>query len=160
VTDIPNSTNPAAVTLLGNLWRDEMTTHLNRRKILAAVAAAPAAAVAPALAAAPAEGAGELAALVRQYFAELDAFEAWATETDPSDEESNRRAECTFNATRERMMGVPARSREDALAALDWLMKDCELGLHEYLDDQQWQHSSVVASMLAAIRGYLEGARP
>src|SRR5665648_401837 len=95
-------------------------THINRRKALAVVAAVPAAV---ALGVAPAFGAGEpgqLAVLVRRYFAEIDAFNAFAL----TDEQADACAAATYEKTMLEMVGVPAITREDALAALDWLIKD------------------------------------
>jgi hypothetical protein len=110
-------------------------TTINRRRALAVVAAVPAA-VALGGAAVTFGEPGELAALVRRYFEEVEYFNATGFDgTDyRSDEESDALAESTFDKTMHEMVGVPARSREDALAALEWLTKD---GAN--LDELSWE---------------------
>ena len=122
---------------------------MNRRKALAAVAVAPAA-----LAAFPTLGlckdateGGELAALIQRYFEETDAFSSWSSETSPSDEEFDARADATFNATSEALSSVPARTREDALAAIEFLER-------ENCVETSWAPAE---ALLNAIRGYIEG---
>jgi hypothetical protein len=63
-------------------------------------------------------------ALVRRYFEEVEYFNATSLADDRSDEESDALAEATFDKTMHEMVGVPARSRDDALAALEWLIKE------------------------------------
>jgi hypothetical protein len=53
------------------------------------------------------------------------------------------------------MIGVPARAAENALAALDWLIRDGVDFEIEYHDDPESSHEEV--SLVAAIRGYIEG---
>lgn len=101
-----------------------MTNSISRRKMMATTAAViPAAALAgtPALAmpAVPVEG--SLAGVVKRYFAEIDAFNSTHHATD---EESNAHADATYERTLSMMIGVPARTGEDALAVLDWLLRE------------------------------------
>jgi hypothetical protein len=57
---------------------------------------------------------GELAALIRRYWAEVDILNATHHETD---EEFDAHCEATYDKTLSEMIGVPARAAEDALAA-------------------------------------------
>ena len=67
-----------------------------------------------------------------------------------TDEENDALAEATFEATREQMVGVPARTAEDALAALDWLIKEGVDFETDYLSsDPLGDHEEVVASLVA-----------
>ena len=133
------------------------TTNINRRRALAVVAAVPVAAALGDSSFTMGEP-GELATLVKRYSAEIDAFNAWCSSCDPNDDELDGRAEATYEATMGRMVGVPALTSEDALAALDWLIKDeADLGHidHEW---REWSASSrVTGSLVDAIRGYIEG---
>jgi len=55
----------------------------------------------------------------------------------------------------EQMIGVPARTADDAPAAMDWLVKegvDFESGLGD-----DGSHQQLVTSLVKAIRGYIEG---
>jgi hypothetical protein len=140
-----------------------MTHAINRRKALTVVASAPAAV---ALAAVPAfasvEGPSELAGLVRRYFAETADFNRIAVQDGRTDDDNDALADATYETTLERMIGVPARSAEDALAALDWLVKEeADFGTDydqgEDDDDALGQHVQVVTSLVDAIRGYIEG---
>jgi hypothetical protein len=132
---------------------------INRRRALAVVAAVPAVAALGGSAFTMGEP-GELAALVRRYFEECEAFNQ--TGPDPitgewrSDEESDALAAVTFDKTGRELIGVPARTTEDALAALEWLAKE-----GADLDELNWgdwsPHANIVASLVDAIRGYIEG---
>lgn len=121
---------------------------IDRRKALTVVATAP---VAIALGGALASGGGgQLAALVRRYFAEIEAFNAAAKYE--TDDESDARAEATFDITVRQIVGVPARSAEDAIAALDWITRDggqcmIELGYGDY--------GRAAESLMNTVRGYL-----
>lgn len=100
---------------------------LSRRYVLAAggAVAAGIGLACPAMAAVPEPG-GEMAALVRQYFAESDAFNATAGDginiPYRTDEESNALAEATYEATVKRMAATPVRNAEDALAVIHWIL--------------------------------------
>ncbi len=87
--------------------------------------------------------------LVKRYFDEIDAFNAFALTDDRTDEEADACAEATYEATREQMIGVPARSAEDALAALDWVVKEGEDHFLQAADGE------VLTSLFDAIRGYI-----
>jgi len=128
---------------------------INRRRALAVVAAVPAAAALGGSAFTMGEP-GELAALVRRYFAETEAFCSFAR--DRTDEECDAFAATTYEGTMERMVGIPAWTAEDALAALDWLIKDeANLG-HLDTESREWHVGSRVAgSLVDAIREYIEG---
>lgn len=90
-----------------------------------------------------------LAVLVPRYFAEIGVF----NNTDhASDEESDAHAEATFERTMEEMIGLPARTADDALAALDWLMRE-KANLDEMAIGGSF--GDVVASLVTAIRDYL-----
>jgi hypothetical protein len=140
-----------------------------RRKLMQGGAAlAVAAAVPAAVKAAQAEaGDGELAALVKLYFEQLAEFNATDHKTD---RESNRHAATTYEKTRKQMIGVPARSAEDAIAAIDFLVKESEfdtvdLSVNQVLDEDAnlWMAIAdepmdpVAMSLVKAVRGYLEG---
>jgi hypothetical protein len=128
-----------------------MTHIIDRRKALAVVAAVPAAALGG-LTIATGEP-GEMAALVRRYFAELDAFTAFGK--GKTDEEADAFAAATYEATMERMVGVPARTSEDALAALDWLIED-GADLDGLADGVDWSPlAPIIRSLVDAIRGYI-----
>jgi hypothetical protein len=90
---------------------------------------------------------------VKRYFAEIDAFNGFVITDNRGDEEANAMAEATYEATRERMIGVPARSAEDALAAMDWLTKEGVDFETELGDDGP--HEQVVTSLVDAIRNYI-----
>jgi hypothetical protein len=134
---------------------------INRRRALAVVAAVPAAAALGGAATSASGEPSQLAALVRRYWAEIiDAFNVSGfnpvTGQYRSDKKSDALAAATFEKTMLEMVGVPARTREDALAALDWLIKD-GADLDE-LNQGDWnQFSKVAGSLVDAIRGYIEG---
>jgi hypothetical protein len=103
---------------------------------------------------------GELASLIDLYWRQVDAFNATQF---LNDDEINALAAITYETTRKRMVGVPARTAEDAVAALDWLIKDgCDLSI---LSDDGGDSESdgpigdchtLVVSLVNAIRGYIE----
>jgi hypothetical protein len=68
------------------------------------------------------ERGGELAALINRYFAQVEAFNSF--EGDRTDEEANTTAAATYEATLAQMIGVSARSGEDARAAFEFLLKE------------------------------------
>ena len=128
---------------------------INRRRALTVVATAPIA-----IAASPGFAAGEpgeLAALVRQYFKQVAAFNKTSVGDYRTDEQNDALAEATYEATQERMIGVPARTAEDALAALDWLIKEGVDFEIDYSDEPDGRHEEVVVSLVTAIRSYIEG---
>jgi hypothetical protein len=101
-----------------------LMTHANRidrRKALTIVAAAPAAVALGAGSALAGGQGGELAALVKRYFEQVEVFNATEHETD---EQSDAHAEATFEATLDALDGVPVRTREDALAVLEFLERE------------------------------------
>jgi hypothetical protein len=123
---------------------------IDRRKLMAGAAAVTLAAV-PAVAAGVLESApegGELARLVRRYFAEVAAFKV-----DPRlDDDHFFGADQPFDATIEQMIGVPVRCPEDALAGVEWLIEeghgDIQLGGDSLYD-------RVAGSIVTALREYL-----
>ena len=127
-------------------------THINRRKALSIVAAAPAAvALSPTAFASVGEDAepGELAALVRRYFAEVDAFN-----NDPriaDDFESDKLAAATYERTLRKIVRTPARTADDAVAAIDCLLKDSDGCMVETDED------SVHGALIRTVRTYLAG---
>jgi hypothetical protein len=127
-----------------------MTHQINRRKALTVVAAAPVAVAAfPSIALGEP---GELANLIRKYWSEIDFFNTrtlgW------SDEESDAFAAQTFEATLEQLIGVPARSADDAIAALEWVLKEGKYNMISF----SWEpHGSAAQSLINAARDYLAG---
>ena len=130
-------------------------THIDRRKILTVVAVVPAVAAlgAPAFAS---DEPGELAALVVRYFAEVEDFNRLSPAEGRTDEDNDALAEATFDNTMQEMVGVPARSRQDALAALDWLTKE-GVDLDELSYGDWSPHARTANSLVDAIRVYIEG---
>ena len=60
-------------------------------------------------------------------------------------------ADTTWKKTMKEMIGLPARTADDALAALDWLVRDdAELDVI-----RMYGPDNIVASLVTAIRGYL-----
>ena len=127
-----------------------MQTTINRRRALAVVAAVPAAAALGSPAFATGEP-GQLAALVRRYYDEVDAFNAIALATD---EASDSLADATYNATMSKMIGVPARSADDALAAMDWLIREGADSMIE-LDPDGTAWAQTCVSLVNAVRDYI-----
>jgi hypothetical protein len=88
----------------------------------------------------------------------MDAFNREWDRTDWSDKEAAAVAAASYEATMMQMVGVPARTAEDALAALDWLIK-YEAALDHL--DPEWRESflscRVAGSLVDAIRTYLQG---
>jgi hypothetical protein len=77
------------------------------------------------------------------------AFGAFVSEDEPTDEQADAFAARTFEATRDQIVDVSALTREDAIAALDWL---------EHESKEIWINVDEVGdSLFRAIRGYLEG---
>ena len=100
-------------------------------------------------------GPSELAVLVHRYFEEVDAFNAWCSATYPDDDAFDARAASTYDATCDRMLGMPVRTAKDAVAALDWLIRD-EAHL-DVLGDGYRRDESIVVSLVEALRDYLTG---
>jgi hypothetical protein len=95
--------------------------------------------------------------LVRRYFAEVDAFNDFALADERTDEQADAFAAATYEKTMLEMVGVPARTREDALAALEWLIRD-GADLDELNQQEDWNpFCNVAGSLVDAIRGYIEG---
>jgi secreted PhoX family phosphatase len=92
-----------------------------------------------------------LAALISRYFAEVNTFNATPHRTD---KESTAHAKATYEATLRQMIGMPAHTTGDALAALDWLTKEGADFSLEYGDDSTF-FGRVVTSLVDAIRGYI-----
>jgi hypothetical protein len=130
---------------------------MNRRRALAVVAAVPAAIALGAPAFALGEP-GQLAALVHRYFAEVDAFNARALSDGYTNEEADALADATFEATLRQMIGVPARTTGDALAALNWLIKEGADLESEYGEDVLF-FGEVVTSLVDAIKDYIVSGR-
>ncbi len=130
-----------------------MSESLTRRKALGVVAAVP---VAIATAGIPAVGLcksveepGKLAALIRHYFAEVDAFNSCPLLHDDEFFHGDQ----PFDVTLEEIIGVPAQSADDALAAMNWLKHDgeaCMIELGGYS-----LYGQVAESLVNAVRDYL-----
>jgi hypothetical protein len=121
---------------------------INRRKALTVVASVPAAVALSTTALASVGEPSELAALVRRYFAEIDAFNTFARNR--TDEEADAFAASTFEKTMRQIVGVPARTRKDALAALEFLERE------EFIETWVNDGEGLSESLVAAIRGYIE----
>ena len=113
---------------------------LSRRSVMAGSAAALTAIPALALPVAASEG-GELAALVRRYFAEVEAFNA-----DPPEDYEAFFATQPSDLTVREMVGVPVRTREDALAVIEFMERDNCIEMY-----------GPVESLVDGLRGYIEG---
>jgi hypothetical protein len=132
-----------------------MTTQ-SRRDVLrgtgVAALAVGAAAVVPFAAQA---GGGELAALCRLYWQQVDEFNSTDHYTD---EHSDRHAAETYERTVRLMTGAPARNAEDALAAIDWLIKKSPW-FHICLSADDCDHNNdldcLTVSLIGAVRGYV-----
>ena len=99
-----------------------MSTHINRRRALAAVAAIPAAfAVCAPLSFAEGKP-GELASLIRRCFAEIDAFK----NADWLENDYNFLADQPFDVTLRELIGLPAQNAEDALCVIEFIMREGE----------------------------------
>jgi hypothetical protein len=125
----------------------EIANLIDRRKALTVVATLP---VAVALSGVPAFASGqpgELAALVQRYFAEVDVFNSSGEEDDAA---ADRLAAATFDQTLQKMIGVPARSRADALAAIEWLIAE---GKHSMIEFSEYSLYSRVSKSLTAYLG-------
>jgi hypothetical protein len=98
-----------------------------------------------------ADGEGELAALVRRYFEQVDVFNRVAVQDARTDKQNDALARATFEKTIRQIVGVPARTRKDALAALEFLEREEMIEI--------WVNSAggLSESLVAAIRGYIEG---
>jgi hypothetical protein len=94
----------------------------------------------------------DLSSLVRLYFQQVDDFNSRATRADETDKEANALLDRTAIKTMRKMIGVPVESREDALAALDWLIKEDAI---EMSGDAPFERAA--ASIVYALRGYLDG---
>jgi hypothetical protein len=69
---------------------------------------------------------GDLANLMRLYWRQVDDYNATDHYTD---EHSDAHAAATYEKTMRLIVGVPARTADDALSALDWLCKEAMLGV-------------------------------
>jgi hypothetical protein len=122
-----------------------------RREIIGAGAAVAAiAAVGLPMGATLAKREVSLAALIARYFDEVHTFNATTHQTDA---ESNAHAAATYTATLRKIVGVPARTSDDAAAALNWLIKeniDFETEYHGY-----GLFGRVVTSLVDALKGYI-----
>ena len=123
---------------------------LTRRSVttgLAAVTAIPAVGLCK-----DAEGPSEFAAMVRRYYAEVDVFNRTEHETD---DEANADSEATWRTTFRGLRGVPVRTAEDALAAVDLIIREgegCMISLNsEYADE------ATLAFVVNSLRAYLAG---
>jgi hypothetical protein len=130
---------------------------LHRRDVLRGTGVA---ALAAGVAAVPFEakakaGGGELAALVRRYFAEVETFNATDHKTD---REFDAHADATYNATLEQMVGVPVRTKGDALAVVDWLIKegsDLSCEFDDSVQDDDMLFIRLTTSLVIGLREYL-----
>ena len=92
-----------------------------------------------------AEGPSDLAALVRRYFAEVETFNRIALADGRTEEQNDALEESTYLATLSQMESVPVRTAEDALAAIDFAIRQSE---HAH----GWEPAE---RMMAALRNYL-----
>jgi hypothetical protein len=91
---------------------------------------------------------GELARLMRRYFAEVATFEA-----DPRDADEYFRSDQPFDETLKQMVGVPVRCPEDALAGVEWLI---DLGRGCMIDlSGGSSYYNVAGSIVNELRDYL-----
>ena len=129
-----------------------MSTHINRRNALAAMAAVPAAfAVCAPLSFAEGKS-GALATLIRRYFAELEAFQN--ADSDWLQDDHNFLADQPYDATLRELIGIPAHSADDALCAIEFILREgegCAIIGGESL------YGRVGESLATAIRDYLAG---
>jgi hypothetical protein len=128
---------------------------LSRREALrgtgVAALAAGAAVVPLGLSANPSAG-GELAALLREYWRQSEIFEATNHLTDA---EANADAARLWEETLRPLIGVPARTTEDALAAIDYILSVGEHSMIELGADDDRLFPRVEYSLLNAVRNYL-----
>ena len=99
-----------------------------------------------------AEGPSELAALARQYFAEVAAFNS---SPDLGDDDFFH-ADQPFDVTLQQMVSVPVRSIEDALAAVEVVLHEGDEGCMIDLSSE-CASDTAAASCLHALRDYLAG---
>jgi hypothetical protein len=92
---------------------------------------------------------GELAALMRRYWAEIDVFNATPH---PTDKESDAHAASTYELTLSQTIGVRARTPEDALEAFKFIRG--ELGENERFGGDL---ADALTSLLDAVSGYISG---
>ena len=108
-----------------------MTTLINRRSALTAVAAFPAAFAIGAPLSFTEGKPGELASLIRRYFKEVKAFH----DSDLVADDDYFLADAPFDATLRKMVGAPASTREDALAAITWIIFEGKESMIELAGD-------------------------
>ena len=123
---------------------------LTRRSVTTGLAAAVTAVPAVGLSK-EADGPSELAALVRRDYEEVDAFNLVAHLTG---EASDAHADATYNATMAEMIGVPARTASDALAAMEWLTREGAGSMIE-LDAEGTPWSKTCLSLMNAVKEYI-----
>ena len=97
--------------------------------------------------------AGRLAGLVAQYFAQAEAVNKTRHETD---EELTTHVQATTGKMLKKLVGVPAPTARDALAALDFLV--AEGAIQEIGDGSNF--GAAVNSLVEAIQGYLLSQAP
>ena len=97
------------------------------------------------------EGPSELAALIRRYYEEVDAFSSVDHLTDAA---ADAHADATFNATMAEMIGVPARTANDALAAMEWLLREGADSMIDF-DPHGTLWTRTCLSLVNAVRDYL-----
>jgi hypothetical protein len=127
------------------------TTKLNRRELVGRGALVLAAAGVAALPAIAAGEDGELSVLVRRYFEQVDVFNRVAVQDGRTDKQNDALARATYEKTTRQIVGVPARTRKDALAALEFLERE------EFIETWANNGEGLSESLVAAIRGYIEG---
>lgn len=134
-----------------------MTHALTRRSVTAGLAAAVTIVPGVALAKAAPGQTSELAALIRRWWAEGDAFNALPN--DILGDHASAIANSTYNATANQMIGVPARTPEDTLAAIEWLIREDDANERIHFDDSVCGclYDRVSHSLMHAVRDYLAG---
>jgi hypothetical protein len=122
-----------------------MQSNIDRRKALTTLGMAGAVALVTPAAIAANTGPSELATLIHRYRAEIDEWEAIPDKTDEF-----FHAETPFDATMQQMIGVPARTRDDAIAAFQFIRDEFEL------EDRYGGYlADALTSLLDAVNGYI-----
>jgi hypothetical protein len=92
----------------------------------------------------------QLARLVRRYFAEVESFDTAGCNDDG---EADSLAAATFEATLRRIIDVPVQSKEDAIAAMDWLIYEGKDSMIELGGDHSI-YAQVSGHLVTAVRKY------
>jgi hypothetical protein len=106
----------------------------------------------------PVVGGGELAELIRLYWKQVDYFNS---ASHVSDEDSEALAASTYEATLHRLAEAPVRTREDAFAAIEWILREAKedgIDIGPLYDD--YLYSRIATRFLTEAKNFLaEGVR-